>query len=174
MDSLKELALTADVAGAATAAVHAGVAEAQRQASRIVGIAGAIEGPTPDSGPADSGPADSGPADTDPADTDPADTDPADPGHAPGAPTNPAPVDAAQQLAWQLACLRIELAAGWEPIETVVSLRRFGATWAVIGAAAGMTRQSAHERWHAPTLAVLDRYGSGELGGPVADEEPVG
>ena len=159
MDSLTELALTADVAGAATAAVHAGVAEAQRQASRIVGIAGAIEGPTPDSGPAD---------------TDPADTDPADPGHAPGAPTNPAPVDAAQQLAWQLACLRIELAAGWEPIETVVSLRRFGATWAVIGAAAGMTRQSAHERWHAPTLAVLDRYGSGELGGPVADDEPVG
>ena len=159
MDSLTELALTADVAGAATAAVHAGVAEAQRQASRIVGIAGAIEGPTPDSGPADSGPADSGRA---------------DPGHAPGAPTNPAPVDAAQQLAWQLACLRIELAADWEPIETVVSLRRFGATWAVIGAAAGMTRQSAHERWHAPTLAVLDRYGSGELGGPVADEEPVG
>ena len=154
MDSLKELALTADVAGAATAAVHAGVAEAQRQASRIVGIAGAIEGPTPDSGPADCGRA--------------------DPGHAPGAPTNPAPVDAAQQLAWQLACLRIELAAGWEPIETVVSLRRFGATWAVIGAAAGMTRQSAHERWHAPTLAVLDRYGSGELGGPVADDEPVG
>jgi len=83
-------------------------------------------------------------------------------------------VDAAQQLAWQLACLRIELAAGWEPIETVVSLRRFGATWAVIGAAAGMTRQSAHERWHAPTLAVLDRYGSGEMGGPVADDEPVG
>ena len=159
MDSLKELALTADVAGAATAAVHAGVAEAQRQASRIVGIAGAIEGPTPDSGRADSGPADSGHA---------------DPGHAPGAPTNPAPVDAAQQLAWQLACLRIELAAGWEPIETVVSLRRLGATRAVIGAAAGMTRQSAHERWHAPTLAVLDRYGSGELGGPVADEEPVG
>ena len=154
MDSLKELALTADVAGAATAAVHAGVAEAQRQASRIVGIAGAIEGPTPDSGRADSGRA--------------------DPGQARGAPTHPAHVDAAQQLAWQLACLRIELAAGWEPIETVVSLRRFGATWAVIGAAAGMTRQSAHERWHAPTLAVLDRYGSGELGGPVADEEPVG
>ena len=164
MDSLTELALTADVAGAATAAVHAGVAEAQRQASRIVGIAGAIEGPTPDSGRADSGPADSGRADSGRA----------DPGHAPGAPTNPAPVDAAQQLAWQLACLRIELAADWEPIETVVSLRRFGATWAVIGAAAGMTRQSAHERWHAPTLAVLDRYGSGELGGPVADDEPVG
>ena len=154
MDSLTELALTADVAGAATAAVHAGVAEAQRQASRIVGIAGAIEGPTPDSGRADSGRA--------------------DPGHARGAPTHPGHVGAAQQLAWQLACLRIELAAGWEPIETVVSLRRFGATWAVIGAAAGMTRQSAHERWHAPTLAVLDRYGSGELGGPVADDEPVG
>jgi len=116
MDSLTELALTADVAGAATAAVHAGVAEAQRQASRIVGIAGAIERPTPDSGRADSGPADSGRA---------------DPGQARGAPAHPAHVDAAQQLAWQLACLRIELAAGWEPIETVVSLRRFGASWAV-------------------------------------------
>lgn len=158
MDSLTELALTADVAGAATAAVHAGVAEAQRQASRIVGIANVIEGPTADFGPADSGPADSGPA---------------DPGHAPGSPTHPAHVAAAQQLAWLLACLRIELAAGWEPIETVVGLRRFGATWAVIGAAAGMTRQSAHERWHAPILAVLDRDGSGELGGPVADDAPV-
>ncbi|HEY5148421.1 MAG TPA: hypothetical protein VIJ23_01075 [Mycobacterium sp.] len=49
-----------------------------------------------------------------------------------------------------------------------------GATRAVIGAAAGMTRQSAHERWHAATLAVLDRYGWGELGGPVAEDMPAG
>lgn len=145
MDSFTELALTADITMATTAAVQAGVAEAQRQASRIVGT----DGLTADSGRVD-------PARTDPARTDPAHIHPA------------------QLMAWQLACLRIELAAGWEPIETVVSLRRFGATWAVIGAAAGMTRQSAHERWNAGTLAVLDRYGSGELGGPVADDRPVG
>ena len=148
MDSLTELALTADVAGAATAAVQAGVIEAQRQASRIVGIEGAIEKRAADSGPTD-------------------------PGRTLAPASDAAHLEAAQQLAWQLACLRIELAAGWEPIETVVSLRRFGATWAVIGAAAGMTRQSAHERWHAATLAVLDRYGSGELAVPVADDVPV-
>jgi len=145
VDSFTELALTADITMATTAAVQAGVAEAQRQASRIVGT----DGLTADSGRVD-------PARTDPANSDPAHIHPA------------------QLMAWQLACLRIELAAGWEPIETVVSLRRFGATWAVIGAAAGMTRQSAHERWNAGTLAVLDRYGSGELGGPVADDRPVG
>jgi hypothetical protein len=145
VDSFTELALTADITMATTAAVQAGVAEAQRQASRIVGT----DGLTADSGRVD-------PARTDPANSDPAHIHPA------------------QLMAWQLACLRIEFAAGWEPIETVVSLRRFGATWAVIGAAAGMTRQSAHERWNAGTLAVLDRYGSGELGGPVADDRPVG
>ena len=145
MDSFTELALTADITMATTAAVQAGVAEAQRQASRIVGT----DGLTADSGRVD-------PARTDPAHIDPTHIYPA------------------QLMAWQLACLRIELAAGWEPIETVVSLRRFGATWAVIGAAAGMSRQSAHERWNAGTLAVLDRYGSGELGGPVADDRPVG
>jgi hypothetical protein len=150
MDSFTELALTADITMATTAAVQAGVAEAQRQASRILGT----DGLTADSGRVD-------PARTDPAHSDPAHIDPAH-------------IYPAQLMAWQLACLRIELAAGWEPIETVVSLRRFGATWAVIGAAAGMTRQSAHERWNAGTLAVLDRYGSGELGGPVADDRPVG
>ena len=160
MDSFTELALTADITMATTAAVQAGVAEAQRQASRIVGT----DGLTADSGRVD-------PARTDPAHTDPARTDPArtDPAH-----IHPAHIHPAQLMAWQLACLRIELAAGWEPIETVVSLRRFGATWAVIGAAAGMSRQSAHERWNAGTLAVLDRYGSGELGGSVADDRPVG
>lgn len=135
MDSLTELALTADVTGAATAAVRAGVAEAQRQARRIIGLNRPIQ----------------------------------DAGHA-----RASHVDPAQQLAWQLVCLRIELTAGWEPIQTVVSLRRFGATWAMIGAAAGMTRQSAHERWNAGTLALLDRHGTGEWGGAVADDVPVG
>lgn len=79
---------------------------------------------------------------------------------------------AERQIAWQLACLRIELAAGLDPFEEVVMLRRAGATWASIGAAAGVTRQSAHERWGARVLAVLDRYGTGQLGGPVADDDP--
>lgn len=81
--------------------------------------------------------------------------------------------DAAQrQLAWQLVCLRIELAAGIDAFEEVLMLRRSGATWAQIAEAAGTTRQSAHERWGSRVIAVLDRYGDGQLGGPVADDDP--
>lgn len=76
------------------------------------------------------------------------------------------------QRPWALACLRIALAAGMDGVEDVVLLRRSGATWAEIGAAAGITRQSAHERWNARVVAVLDRYGLGEPGGPVADDAP--
>lgn len=76
------------------------------------------------------------------------------------------------ERAWSLACLRIALAAGIDGVEDVIMLRRSGATWAEIGAAAGITRQSAHERWNARVLAVLDRYGRGEPGGPVADDAP--
>lgn len=79
-----------------------------------------------------------------------------------------------RQRAWQLLNLRIQLAAGLDPVEEVVMLRRMGATWATIGRAAGMTRQSAHERWGHRVLNVLDRYGTGELGGPVADDDPAG
>lgn len=78
-----------------------------------------------------------------------------------------------RQRAWQLACLRIELAAGLDGFGEVLMLRRLGATWNQIGAAAGTTRQAAHERWGAQVLAVLDRYGTGELGGPVADDDPA-
>ncbi|MBW0104225.1 hypothetical protein [Pseudonocardia sp. KRD291] len=76
------------------------------------------------------------------------------------------------ERAWGLACLRIALAAGMDGVEDVVMLRRSGATWAQIGAVAGITRQSAHERWNARVLEVLDRYGLGELGGRVADDDP--
>jgi hypothetical protein len=76
------------------------------------------------------------------------------------------------QLAWQLTSLRIELAAGLDAFEEVVLLRRAGATWAAIAQAAGTSRQAAHERWGARVLAVLDRYGDGQLGGPVADDDP--
>lgn len=75
-----------------------------------------------------------------------------------------------RQRAWQLLNMRIQLAAGLDPFEEVIQLRRMGETWAIIGRAAGMTRQSAHERWGQRVLSVLDRYGSGELGGPVADD----
>lgn len=74
--------------------------------------------------------------------------------------------------AWQLLHLRIELAAGLDPLPTIVGMRRHGATWEEIARAAGTTRQSAHERWAHPVLAILDRYGTGELGGPVARDEP--
>jgi hypothetical protein len=37
--------------------------------------------------------------------------------------------------------------------------------------AAGITRQAAHERWGRRVTQVLDRYRTGEPGGPVADDE---
>ncbi|MGD9989711.1 hypothetical protein [Pseudonocardia sp.] len=37
--------------------------------------------------------------------------------------------------------------------------------WEVIARAAGVTRQSAHERWARPGADVLDGYGTGELPG---------
>ncbi|MDN5914292.1 MAG: hypothetical protein L0I76_04160 [Pseudonocardia sp.] len=80
--------------------------------------------------------------------------------------------DGDPERAWGLACLRIALAAGMDGLEDVIMLRRSGATWAQIGAAAGITRQSAHERWNARVTEVLDRYGLGEPGGPVADDSP--
>lgn len=81
--------------------------------------------------------------------------------------------DLERQRAWQLLTLRIQLAVGFDPLEEVLQLRRTGETWATIGRAAGMTRQSAHERWGSRVLAILDRYGTGELGGPVADDDPT-
>ena len=82
-------------------------------------------------------------------------------------------VNLERQRAWQLLTMRIQLAAGLDPLEEVLELRRMGETWATIGRAAGMTRQSAHEKWGARVLAVLDRYGAGDLGGPVAEDDPA-
>lgn len=56
---------------------------------------------------------------------------------------------ARRERAWQIVQLRVELAAGMDPVRTLVGLRRTGATWDLIGRAAGVTRQSAHERWAA-------------------------
>jgi hypothetical protein len=56
---------------------------------------------------------------------------------------------ARRERAWQVVQLRVELAAGMDPVRTLVGLRRTGATWDLIGKAAGITRQSAHERWAA-------------------------
>jgi hypothetical protein len=81
------------------------------------------------------------------------------------------PAGARRDLAGQLVQLRIELAIGIDPIETVIGLRRWGATWEMIARAAGSSRQAVHERWGRRVVAVLDRYGTGELGGPVADDE---
>jgi hypothetical protein len=81
-------------------------------------------------------------------------------------------IPAERQLAWQLACLRIQLGAGIDSVETVMSLRRCGATWATIGRATGMTRQSAHERWGRHVAAILDPYGAG-MPPAVPDDDPV-
>lgn len=71
----------------------------------------------------------------------------------------------------QILAFRIEHAAGIDPLGSVVGLRRWGVTWQTIGQAAGISRQAAHTRWGSRVRAVLDRYGTGELGGPVADDE---
>ena len=47
-------------------------------------------------------------------------------------------IPAQRQMAWQLACFRIQLAAGIDSTASVMSLRRFGATWSTIGRAAAM------------------------------------
>ncbi|WP_032401611.1 hypothetical protein [Rhodococcoides fascians] len=68
---------------------------------------------------------------------------------------------ARRSLAWHLLSLRVQLAAGLDGLETVVVLRVQGATWATIGTAVGMSRQSAHERWGARSAAILDPVGDG-------------
>jgi hypothetical protein len=63
---------------------------------------------------------------------------------------------ARRQRAWELLQLRIGLGAGLDPLPVLVGLRRTGATWEEIGRAAGITRQSAHERWAGQVAAVLE------------------
>jgi hypothetical protein len=63
---------------------------------------------------------------------------------------------ARRQRAWELLQLRIGLGAGLDPLPVLVGLRRAGATWEEIGRAAGITRQSAHERWATQVAAVLE------------------
>jgi hypothetical protein len=79
-------------------------------------------------------------------------------------------IPAERALAWHLLSLRIQLAAGLDGIETVVVLRMQGATWAVIGRATGMSRQSAHERWGTRVAAILDPMGTG-MPAIVADDD---
>lgn len=87
-------------------------------------------------------------------------------------PGSDADADAEQRnLAIQVLAFRIEHAAGLDAVGAVVGLRRWGVTWDTIGRAIGMTRQAAHHRWGAQVRATLDRYGTGELGGPVAHDE---
>lgn len=74
-------------------------------------------------------------------------------------------------VAVQILAFRIEHAAGVDALGSVIGLRRWGVTWDTIGKAAGISRQAAHTRWGAQVRAVLDRYGTGELGGPVAADE---
>lgn len=68
-----------------------------------------------------------------------------------------------RERAWQLLQLRIGLGAGLDPFPVVIGLRRHGASWAQIAEAAGVTRQSAHERWAA---RVADLLRDADPGGP--------
>ncbi len=72
-------------------------------------------------------------------------------------------IPAARQIAWNLVVLRIGLAVGLDAARPVADLRRIGASWALIGAASGVSRQAAHERWGEAVRAHLDPYGTGEL-----------
>ncbi len=65
-------------------------------------------------------------------------------------------VPARRQRAWELLQLRIGLGAGLDPLPTLVGLRRGGATWEQIAGAAGVTRQSAHERWASRVAEILE------------------
>lgn len=82
-------------------------------------------------------------------------------------------VPAERALAWHLLSLRVQLSAGLDGIETVVVLRTQGATWATIGRATGMSRQSAHERWGTRAAAILDPMETGEMPAIVADDDSV-
>ncbi|MEJ3654465.1 hypothetical protein WEH80_15975 [Actinomycetes bacterium KLBMP 9759] len=64
-----------------------------------------------------------------------------------------------RERAWQLLQLRIGLAAGVDTVPTVIGLRNHGATWEQIAHAAGITRQSAHERWARKVDGLLNRAG---------------
>ena len=75
------------------------------------------------------------------------------------------------ELANQLVQLRLSLAADLDPLLVVLGLRRWGVTWEMIAKAAGTSRQAAHERWGRRVTEILDGYGTGQLGGPVADDE---
>lgn len=63
---------------------------------------------------------------------------------------------ARRETAWRLAAFRIGLAAGLDPLPNLIGLRHIGVSWETIGRAAGITRQSAHERWAGRVAAVLD------------------
>lgn len=64
-----------------------------------------------------------------------------------------------RERAWQLLQLRIGLAAGMDPLPVLIGLRNHGATWEEIALAAGVTRQTAHEKWAPRVNALLHRDG---------------
>jgi hypothetical protein len=66
-----------------------------------------------------------------------------------------------RERAWQLLQLRIGLGAGLDPLPVLIGLRRHGSTWEEIARAAGITRQSAHERWAGRVADVLGHEGAG-------------
>lgn len=63
---------------------------------------------------------------------------------------------ALRETAWRVAAFRIGLAAGLDPIHHLVALRHTGVSWDTIGRAAGITRQSAHERWASRVADVVE------------------
>ena len=79
--------------------------------------------------------------------------------------------EAEWEVANQLLQLRLSLAANLDPLLIVLGLRRWGVTWEMIATVAGTSRQAVHERWGRRVIEILDGYGTGQLGGSVADDE---
>ncbi|ALE74887.1 hypothetical protein AD006_00820 [Pseudonocardia sp. EC080610-09] len=63
-----------------------------------------------------------------------------------------------RETAWRLVAFRIGLAAGLDLLPHLVALRHTGVSWDTIGRAAGITRQSAHERWAPRVAAVVEGH----------------
>lgn len=56
---------------------------------------------------------------------------------------------------WHLVKIRIRRTANLDPTGDVINARRFGASWQSIGDACWITRQAAHDRWHAAAQRML-------------------
>ncbi|QIS02339.1 hypothetical protein F5X71_08390 [Nocardia brasiliensis] len=63
-----------------------------------------------------------------------------------------------RQVDWYLVKIRIDAAAGLDPHGNAVNARGFGASWAEIGDAYGISAEGAAERWERAATDFIERY----------------